>query len=144
MVFSANVRRSILFTYDGAQASIYVDGAKQRRSYYLSPGTALVGLMIRMKTDELVAYSVLYDSLVFLPIGFLLAFASRNVSAENLLGKVSLGLGVLIPAIFLEFLLVSISGRHVSLSHLTLTVGLSISGILWMNLDSVVPLRKGF
>jgi glycopeptide antibiotics resistance protein len=135
-VFATNVRRTIVFTYDGAQASVFVDDKKEPKSYYLSPGAGLVELFIRIKTDELVAYSVLYNSLVFLPIGFLLGLAARIIPRSNTFRKLYLALGFLIPAILLESLLVWISGRRVSILQLTVSIGLTIAGMVWMNLDS--------
>jgi len=134
--FVANVRRTLVFTYDGSQGAVYVDGEKEGRSYYLSPGAALVQLFIRIKTDELVAYSVLYDSLVFLPIGFLLGLAGRIIPRSNPFRKLYLGLGIVIPAILVETLLVLTSDRPVSTRQLTLSIGLTIAGMMWINLDS--------
>jgi hypothetical protein len=37
-VFTATVKHSILFSYDGAQGFLYIDGRKDRKSYYLGPG----------------------------------------------------------------------------------------------------------
>lgn len=138
-VFTANVGHSILFSYDGAQGFLYIDGRKIRKSYYLSPGAALVGEFIRIKTDELVAYSGLYDSLVFLPIGFLLGIAVRIVPRGNQFYLLGICAGILLPGILMEFLLAGISGRPLSMLQLSLTVGLTIAGILWMNLDSSQP-----
>ncbi len=135
-VFTANVRRSILFSYDGARGSLYIDGRAVRKSYNLSPGAALVGTFIRIKTDELVAYSGLYDSLVFLPLGFLLGVAVRIIPRGNLFYRLGIGAGIFLPGILMECLLVGISGRNVSIMQLSLTIGLTIAGMLWMNLDS--------
>jgi len=138
-VFTANVRRSILFSYDGAQGFLYIDGRTVRQAYYLGPGTALVGAFIRIKTDELVAYSGLYDSLVFLPIGFLLGLAVRIMPRGSTSCGLGIFVGVFLPGILLECLLVGVSERHVSMVQLSLTIGLTIAGILWINLDSPRP-----
>jgi VanZ family protein len=138
-VFTANVSRSILFSYDGARGFLYIDGRIVRKSYYLSPGAALVGTLIRIKTDELVAYSGLYDSLVFLPLGFLLGLAVRIIPPGNTTYWLAIGAGILLPGILMECLLVGISGRQASVMQLSLTIGLTIAGMLWMNLDSSRP-----
>jgi glycopeptide antibiotics resistance protein len=135
-LFIANVRRSILYSYDGAQASLYVDGRKIRKSFYLSPGTALVGNFIRNKTDELVAYSALYDSLVFLPIGFLLGLAVRIIPRHNPLYRIGICAGILLPAILLEGLLVWVSGGNASILRLFISIGFVTAGMIWINLDS--------
>jgi glycopeptide antibiotics resistance protein len=138
-VFTANVRHSILFSYDGAQGFLYIDGRTVRKSYYLGPGAALVGTLIRIKTDELVAYSGLYDSLVFLPIGFLLGFAVRIMPRGNTIYRLGICAGIFLPGILMECLLVGISGRPPSILQLSLTIGLTVAGTLWMNLDSSRP-----
>jgi glycopeptide antibiotics resistance protein len=135
-VFSPNVSRSILFSYDGAEAFLYVDGKKISASYHLSPGAAVVGKLVRIKTGELVAYDVLYESLVFLPVGFLLGFAVRKFRPHETFHKLSIAAGIIIPPILLEILLVDVSGRRSSILQVTTSIGLTIAGIIWMNLDS--------
>jgi glycopeptide antibiotics resistance protein len=135
-VFIANTARVISFSYDGAKGSLYIDGKKERSSFLFSPGAALVQKLVRIKTNELVAYSVLYDSVIFLPIGFLLGIAARKVSHGNRMWIPGLVLAVLVPSLALEVLLAWVSGRPVSLGQLVLTLSLTVSGFLWVNLDS--------
>jgi len=135
-VFTLHVKHSVLFSYDGAQGFLYIDGKAVRKSYYLDPGAALVGEFIRIKTDELVAYSGLYDSLVFLPVGFLLGFAVRIMPRGNSRYWLGICAGIILPGILMESLLVGISGRPPSILRLSLAFGLTLAGILWINLDS--------
>jgi VanZ family protein len=135
-VFTRNARRSIVFSYDGARASLYIDGKAIRQSPYFSPGAALVSTLIRIKTSELVAYSVLYESLVFLPIGFLAGIAVRIIPRNGNFSTLCILLSMIFPAIILEALLVWISGRHVSIVQLIWSIVLTVAGMLWMNLDS--------
>ena len=135
-VFTPNVKHSVLFSYDGAEGFLHIDGKTVQKSYYLGPGAALVGAFIRIKTDELVAYSGLYDSLVFLPIGFLLGFALRIMPRGNLFYRLAICAGIFLPGILMEALLVGISGRPPSILQLSLSFALTFAGMLWMNLDS--------
>jgi len=141
-VFVANVSHSILFSYDGAQGFLYIDGKKISRSFCLSPGAAMVGKLIRIKSDELVAYSGLYKSLVFLPVGFLLGLGVRKVSRRNSIYKLGIALSLVLPAILLETLLVEVSGRPPSIMQLASSIGLTVAGMAWMNLDSPVSRRE--
>ncbi len=134
-VFFANVSRSILFSYDGAQGFLYIDGQKISKSYYLSPGAGLVGKLIRTKTDELVAYSSFYKSLIFLPVGFFLGLGVRRVSRRNSIYKLGVAAVLVVPPILLEALLVEVSGRRPSILQLGSSIGLTLAGMLWMNLD---------
>ena len=107
------------------------------KSFYLSPGAAGVGDLTRIKTDELVAYSGLYKSLVFLPLGFLLGLGIRKVSRRDSIYK--LGVAALPSCsrlILLETLLVEVSGRRPSILQLLTSIGLTVAGMIWMNLDS--------
>lgn len=135
-VFFANVSRSILFSYDGAQGFLYIDDKKVSKSFYLSPGAGVVGQLVRIKTDELVAYAVLYESLVFLPLGFLLGLAIRGMSPNGTSYKLGIAAGIVVPSILLEALLVEVSGRPPSILQLVTSIGLTIAGMIWMNLDS--------
>jgi glycopeptide antibiotics resistance protein len=135
-VFTAGITHAILFTYDGARGSFYVDGKKEPRTFYFGPGAGLVGEFIRLKTEELVAYSGLYVSLVFLPLGFLLGLAVRVFPRQNILYKLGICAGIFLPAIVLEAVLVSVSGRPASITQLSWSIGLTLAGIFWMNLDS--------
>jgi hypothetical protein len=101
----------------------------------------LVGELIRIKTDELVAYSVLYNSLIFLPLGFLLGLAARIAPRKGKPAKLVLAVGIFLPAILLEGLLVWISGRQVSIFQLSVSISLTIAGMLWTNLDFLASVR---
>jgi hypothetical protein len=83
-----------------------------------------------------VAYSGLYDSLVFLPIGFLLGLAVRIMPPGDTFYRLRICAGIFLPGILMESLLVAISGRPPSILQLSLTIGLTVAGMVWMNLDS--------
>ncbi len=101
-----------------------------------------MGEVVRIKTDELVAYSGLYESLVFLPVGFLLGLAVRKMPPHLTLYRLAIAAGIAIPSILLEILLVEVSGRHPSALRITISIGLTIAGMLWMNLDSPKSRRQ--
>jgi glycopeptide antibiotics resistance protein len=134
-VFISGVTHSIFFSYDGAQGSFYIDGKREPHSYYLGPGASLVGEFIRLKTEELVAYSGLYVSLVFLPMGFLLGLAIRIIPRQKIFYKLGICAGIFLPAILLEVVLVCVSGRSASMIQLGWSIGLTLAGMLWINLD---------
>ena len=69
-VFDVVERRDILFSYDGSNLSLFVDGKKEPRSYQLGPGTALAQMFVRVIPAELDGYHYIYDALVFLPQEF--------------------------------------------------------------------------
>ena len=138
-VFVENAKRSIVFSYDGARSSLYINGKAIRQSAYFSPGAALVRILIRVKTTELVAYSVLYESLIFFPIGFLLGLAARVRPRQNIFYAFGVCICVVFPAILLESWLVEISGRRFSWMQFSVSIGLTVAAMIWMNLDSSTP-----
>lgn len=143
-VFVSHQAKSILVSYDGSGASLFVDGRREPDSYYLSPGAALVHKVIRIKTAELVGYFVLYDSLVFAPVGFLLGFASRMMSANKIFGSILLGGGFILPPILLEALLVWVSGRPISVALVAIGFLMIVAGFLWINADRRTSATRTF
>jgi glycopeptide antibiotics resistance protein len=137
-VFTAQMRRSVLLSYDGADGVLYVDGKKEGFSYDLSPGAGLVHQLIRVKASELTAYNGLYKSLVFLPIAFSLGLAVRVRPRQNILSALGICFCIVFPAILLEGLLVEISGKRMSITQMGVSIGLTIAGMIWINLDSAV------
>jgi glycopeptide antibiotics resistance protein len=134
-VFTAGASRSIVFSYNGAQGLVYVDGKKERQSYDFTPGAALIGTLIRVKADELVAYAGLFYSLVFLPLGFILGLAVRIMPRWKPIERVCICIAIVLSAITLEFVLARVSGRNASLTQPIVSIGLIVAGMLWMNLD---------
>ena len=134
-VFAAGKMRDILVSYDGSNASLYVDGMKISPSYHLSPGAGLVREFYRVRTTELGAYLVLYDAVVFVPAGLLLGLLARRWISLGLAGKALLFLALLLPGALFEWILVQVSGRERSPWHLGLCVVLTLLGAWLINAD---------
>ncbi len=129
-IFAARQTRDILISYDGSNASLYVDGNRMHRPYRLGPGASLAHMFLRLKAAELDGYIVVYDSMIFVPAGFLVGLAARKMKAQTIDAWLLLGLGVFVPSVLLEFLLVSVSGRAISIAQVGLSVFLTIAGSL--------------
>ncbi len=134
-VFAANQRRDILYSYDGANLSLFIDGKKESHVYRLGPGTALARLVRRVKPAELDAYADVYYAAVFAPAGILLGIAARRLNQRNVAGWLSLAFCLLAPPWLLERLLVSASGRSFSLPYVVLSLVLVCGSALWINMD---------
>jgi len=134
-VFAAGQVRDILVSYDGSNASLYVDGRKISPSYHLSPGAGLVRQFYRLRTTELDAHLVLYDSLIFVPAGLLLGLLARRWSSLGLAGKALLFFALLLPGAFFEWILVQVSGRELSRWQLGLCVVQTVLGAWLINAD---------
>jgi VanZ family protein len=134
-VFDAVARHDILFSYDGSNLSLFVDGEKERRAYRLGPGTALAQLFVRVIPAELDGYYYIYNALVFVPGGILMGIAARSARLRTLAGAVLWGIGVCLPPAILEWILASLSGRMLSPANVSLCVLLSIAGARWIDAD---------
>ena len=134
--FEPDRRRDILFSYDGSSASLYLDGKHVDRDYHLGPGTALTRTFRTVRTDELNGYNDIYYFLVFFPGGILIGIAARSIAlrSRTVLSFVVLG-SFFLPALALELILVSVSGRAVSFVYLLLSVLLTMGGAAWINAD---------
>jgi VanZ family protein len=140
-IFAAGKMRDILVSYDGSNASLYVDGMKISPSYHLSPGAGLVREFYRVRTTELGAYLVLYDAVIFVPAGLLLGLLARRWSSLGLIGKPLLVLALLLPGSSFEWILVQISGRELSRWQPGWCVVLTLFGAWLINADRWVGHR---
>jgi glycopeptide antibiotics resistance protein len=141
-VFVVGQTRDILFSYNGSDLSLYIDGHRNSHSYKLGPGTALVQWLGRFRLSELEGYEYVYYLLVFLPSGFIFGLATRKLNWRSLKLKIPIALGFLLPVLLLEQILVSVSSRPISSHNLALSLCLIIAGCLWANADRPSSLGK--
>ena len=134
-VFNAGQGRDIVASYDGSDASIYLDGNRVRQTYRLSPGASLAHHFFIVWTANLGGYIVVYETLIFLPGGFLIGMAARGWATWKTAGRLLLAAGLLLPPVLLELLLVWVSGREILAGNVFLSLCLSIAGALLINAD---------
>ena len=134
-VFEAGQARDIVASYDGSDASIYVDGKRVEETYRLSAGASLVHNFFSVNTDSLDGYVIVYETLIFLPAGLLVGMAGRKWSKWKTAGRMLLAVDLLLPPVFLEFLLVWVSGREILAENIFLSLLLSIAGAYLVNAD---------
>ncbi len=136
-VFTDTQPLNILYSYDGADLALFVNGKKSGRIYRLGPGTVLARILRRVRPAELKGYNDIYYSLVFFPAGIILGLAARGRMQSNVTVLSAIPLSSLLPVILLEFILVWVSGRPVSIWNLFLSAMLLLAGFLWIRSDSV-------
>jgi VanZ like family len=127
--------RDVLYSYDGSNLSLYIDGKLQPVRYKLGPGAALAAFLLRVRPNELNGYNDIYYALVFFFGGVLLGTVARQLPRNKLAGYVILGVVTLAVPLFLELVLVRASGHRFSLANVALSVGFLIAGALWLNAD---------
>lgn len=144
-VFETQATRDILVSYDGSNASAYVDGKKVPRSYRLSPAAGFAQKFVFLTTDCLQGYIVFYATLIFMPAGMLIGLAAGNWPAGNISGRLLLGLFLFLPPVLLELLLVRVSGRGILFDNMILSLFLAFAGCLLINSDGIpmVSSREG-
>lgn len=140
-VFTAGLTRDILYTYDGSNLSLFLDGKEEPLTYRLGPGTALVKSVRLVKPAELEGYNYIYYILIFCLPGAILGIVARNLPPPRVPTLLWLAPGVLIPSVLLEWLLVSTSGRSFSFHYLGLSLLLAAGGFLWINIDRWILVR---
>jgi hypothetical protein len=135
--------RDILFSYDGSNLSLYMNGTKDPHVFVLGPGTRLAELIRRIKSAELEGYIYIYDALIFIPAGALLGIAVTRGDRRNIAEYIIVAVGFLWPPWLFERFLAQISGRSLSFTSIALCLILALAGSLWINSDrspSVKPL----
>jgi len=136
-VFEGNQIRDILFSYDGSSLTVAIDGKQFPEKYELTPGAALARLIRRIKPSELEGYALIYDSLVFLPAGFVLGLAVRRPQLSRVGASLLLAVAFLVPPALLELILSRASGRAISIDNILPALGLTVAGFLWINAEGL-------
>ena len=134
-IFAAGQQRDIVASYDGSDAFIYVNGKAVATTYRLGPGASLKHTFSTIQTTGLEGHVVIYQTLVFLPMGLFIGMAARKWSAWKTPGKLLLAAGLLLPPVLLEVLLVWVSGRRIWAGNIFLSLLLSIVGVRMVNAD---------
>ncbi len=134
-VFASGEKRNILVSYDGSDLWVYVNGIRTPRPYRLGPGVALAHQFFRVKSAELDGYTVVFNSLLFMPIGLLLGMTIRKMGSWKASGTSLLILGLFLPPPVLEFFLTHTSGRPFSPGQLALSWSLALVGFVLINAD---------
>ena len=135
-VFEAGRMRDIVFSYDGSNAFLYLDGERKNATYRLGPGIAMARLFHSVGTSEMDGYNDVYYFLVFFPAGILAELAARRMSPSAFKSLWFLAAAFVAPAALVEILLISVSGRPISFFYVTLSVVLAIAGCAWINIGS--------
>jgi glycopeptide antibiotics resistance protein len=142
-VFSDRRQRDILYSYDGSNLSVTVDGQKQPLTSKLGPGSVLARIIRRVKAAELEGYDLIFYAMVFCVAGALLGFSAPYRSLPPRMADLVLSLlAFCATAVLLELILSWVSGRAFAPGNIALSVGLGIAGLLWSVADSNFRARE--
>jgi len=134
-VFTDGRARDILYSYDGADLTLHIDGQKVARNYRLDPGSALAQILRAVRPSELDGYTDIYYTLLFFPAGILFGIVARREMHAGAMGLVMMALGFVLAALLLEWILVAVSGRGLLLGHVVFAVCVLAAGSIWFNAD---------
>jgi hypothetical protein len=137
-IFLARQPRDILFSYNGSNLLLYINGRKDLHTYDLGPGTRLVELIRWGRTPELDEYNYAYDALIFIPAGARLGLAATRKGPRDIAVYALLVAGFLLPPWLFELTLSRTSGGPFSLGTLVLALCLLPAASLWINADRPV------
>jgi glycopeptide antibiotics resistance protein len=131
----ANKTVDIVASYNGADAFIYLNGNRVPRAYRLTPGVSLMHTFGGVQTVALTGYSVVYETLIFLPAGILIGLAARKFAVRSHPYAWMVSLGILLPSILLEILLAAVGGGRIWPRDVALSIFFGLAGILLINAD---------
>jgi VanZ family protein len=135
-VFSDTQARNLLYSYDGSDLSLFINGKKSSRLYRLGPGTSLARVLRMVRPAELQGYNDIYYSLVFFPAGIILGIAAQKYTHSTAANRLAVILYLLLPGFLLEFVLTRVSGRPLWISNALLSFCLMLAGFFWIRSDS--------
>jgi hypothetical protein len=140
--FKAGQVRDILYSYDGSNLSLFINGVKWPSIFSLGPGTGLAQLLRTVRPSELEGYNYIYLVLLFFPEGILFGIAARHLNLRNLATSMLMSVGFLLPGLVLELILVLVSGRTTSSENIALSLCIAIAASLWVNADRQALVRN--
>jgi len=134
---SAGQVHAVLFSYDGAAFSSYMDG-KQIESRSLGVQTALASYVRYLNENELKGYRDIFYALVFFPAGVLLGIAIARPFLRATDRLVIAAAGVLLPSVLFEWIVTRASRAPFSLVNVAFSAAYVILGLLWINADGLL------
>jgi glycopeptide antibiotics resistance protein len=137
-ILAAGQSSDILFSYDGSNLSLYIDGKRQSGGYVLGPGATLARSIRVIRPDELEGYEYIFYMLVFFPAGCFLGVAWRRIGGLRLRSFLGISLWVLIPPMLFEILLERVGDRPAAPEYVFLSILFAVMGTLWINADGPV------
>jgi glycopeptide antibiotics resistance protein len=136
-VFSDAALHRILITYSGSNFRAYLDSLGNQYSLEFNPGltifTRLFPATDRIKASTLrsTSYKLLYDGLVFTPLGFLLALGTIGLNRHIVLQGAMVCVGLVLPPVLLETSLAGISRRGMKAENILLDVAITLAA-MWL------------
>jgi len=137
-------QRDLLYSYDGANLRVTVDGKNSKLAYPLGPGAVMARLIHTIRPSELTGFSYFFYAMIFLAGGALFGLLDVPRVAVTGMRFFLLAIAALLLLSFvLDFILVGVSGRPLSFGHVALSCVLGIAGYLWAKADEPLQAHGG-
>ncbi len=135
-------QHEMVYSYDGANLLLYLDGKRLRPNYKVGPGPALAKLLRKIRPAELELYTYAFYTLIFLLAGGSMGLFEPRSAAISHAAMVTIEiLGIGAAATALELILVQVTGKTFSWEFFTLAIVLGLAGLCWANADGRSGLR---
>ncbi|NJR74514.1 MAG: LamG domain-containing protein, partial [Scytonema sp. CRU_2_7] len=128
-IFADTNPHDIVITYSGATIKVYVD--KSQSPYSLN-------LWELVPKEQ----KLFYYGLSFIPLGICLAFLTTLAKRKLTFNRLLLPCGILLPSLILEGILVSESGKSISLKNMLLSILFTAGAALILRWRASMVLRK--
>ena len=133
-IFSTKNPHNLIVTYDGSIFRLYVDEVCNSHTFKLSPGIILFSSLFSSYSYSMLSYKIMhyaYYIFIFVPLGIIIAstvkIMKKQVSAQIL----TISIGILLPSLILEGILVGVSGRAMRLENLLISMIFTISPMVF-------------
>jgi glycopeptide antibiotics resistance protein len=134
-VFVDHRMHDILYSYDGSELILTLDGKKEDLIYKLGPGASLARI-VHLDTAELEGYNYIFYALVFCVGGAMLGLFEERYDKRSFTRRfVRILLSVAFSAALLEIILDAVSGRGFSVGAVVFSLLLSTAGLVWSKSD---------
>ena len=132
-VFATDNVLDIIVTYNRAVLSVYIDGILSPQSLGLSPDSISLEDAIQGKAFHLISHKIFYYTMIFLPLGFLIAFATKRARIGRL-PKAALTIAItILPSFLIEVILTEVVSRDIHVENIILSVLITVSALIFVN-----------
>ena len=133
-IFSTKNPHNLSVTYDGSNLLLYVDGKRSSNSLKLNPGIILFSSLFSSYSYSMLSYKIMhyaYYIFIFVPLGILMTLTVKIMRSRFVVKMLIIFGCILLPPFILEGILVSVSGRVVSLENLLISMIFTISPMVF-------------
>ncbi len=146
-VFKEPGTRHLVISYDRWRLRLYVDGLQHAYQFRLTPDVMFFRYFlpignwrIHLYSATIGVYTLLYYSLVFVPLGLLLGAIATRMQNSRLKATLILG-GILFPPLFQESSMAVVRGSEISATNLLVGIAILFSSAMMAGVLGITRFR---